>query len=282
MIKQQRKMSFRKAGCLSISLAFLFVFSAANVTAQDQPGWKASPDVIEKVSKAHPDLNFVEENVPEYTLPDLFTTLGGQKVTNARRWNQVRRPEILELYRTHVFGRVPETPYEKTFKVVNVDKNAMGGAATLKEIDIVITRANQSLTIHLILFTPNNVRKPVPTFLLICNRAKENIDPTREVKSQFWPAEEAIARGYGMAAFHNADVDQDKFDDFKGGIHEMLDVTPRADDAWATIAAWAWGASRCLDYLITDPDVDGNKVAVVGHSRGGKTSLWAGAQDQRF
>ena len=197
-------------------------------------------------------------------------------------WNKIRRPEILELFRKNVYGRVPETPYEKSFKVVNEDKTAMGGTATLKQVEITITAEGKSLVIHLTLFTPNNAQKPVPAFLLIDNRGPANTDPTRKVKSEFWPAEEVVARGYGMAVFYNADVDPDNFDDFKNGIHGLLDKNPRPDDAWGTIAAWAWGASRCLDYLVTDKDIAGDKVAVVGHSRGGKTALWAGAEDPRF
>jgi hypothetical protein len=258
------------------------VLAAVNVVAQNDTGWTAPGATVEKMSKSRPELNFHEEKVPEYTLPDLLTTVDGEKVKNAKSWYRERRPEILELFRGNVFGRVPETPYQKSFKVVNVDKNAINGAATLKEVDVTISRANKSLVIHLKLFTPNHAMKPVPTFLLINNRGIENIDPTRVNKSQFWPVEEVIARGYGIAAFYNADVDQDKFDEFQGGIHELLDKKPRPDDAWGTIAAWAWGASRCLDYLVTDRDVDGDKVAVLGHSRGGKTALWAGAQDTRF
>jgi pimeloyl-ACP methyl ester carboxylesterase len=136
--------------------------------------------------------------------------------------------------------------------------------------------------IHLTLFTPGKAKKPVPVFLLIDNRGPANTDPARKVKSEFWPVEEALARGYGMAVFNNADLDPDNFDDFKNGIHALLDKNPRQGDSWGTLAAWAWGASRCLDYLVTDKDVAGDKVAVVGHSRGGKTALWAGAEDQRF
>lgn len=262
--------------CLSIVLV------SSALVAQDREGWRPSVETVEKMSKARPQLNFREEKVPEYTLPELLMTEDGKNIKNARMWNQLRRPELLELYRTHVFGRVPETPYEKSFKIVNVDKMALNGRATLKEVDVTITRADKSLVIHLLLFTPNDAKKPVATFLLINNRGKENIDPTRAVKSEFWPVEEVIARGYGIAAFYNADVDEDKFDEFQGGIHGLLDERPRPDDAWGTIAAWAWGASRCLDYLLTDQDVDGEKVAVLGHSRGGKTALWAGAEDTRF
>ncbi len=275
-------MSYRKQNLQSALLVLFLVLSVLKLSAQDNAGWRASIETVEKMSKAHPEMNFYEERVPEYILPDPMTTMSGEKVKNARRWYQERRPEILELFRTNVFGRIPETPYQMDFKVVNLDKNAMNGAATLKEVDISIVRGDRSLVIRLKLFTPNKSEKPVPTFLLINNRGPENIDVTRTVKSQFWPAEEVIARGYGIAAFHNADLDQDEFDEFQGGIHELLDKTPRPNDAWGTIAAWAWGASRCLDYLVTDRDVDGRKVAVVGHSRGGKTALWAGAEDTRF
>lgn len=158
----------------------------------------------------------------------------------------------------------------------------MGGVATLRQVEIQIEAREKSLVIHLTLFVPNKRSGPAPAFLLICNRGPENIDPTRATKSGFWPAEEGIARGYAMAAFRNADVDPDKDDGFKDGIHGMLDGVARPPDAWGTIAAWAWGASRCMDYLATDKDIARDKVAVIGHSRGGKTALWAGAEDERF
>ncbi len=221
-------------------------------------------------------------DTPTYTLPDVLTTVDGRTIENAHDWTAIRRPEILELFRTHVYGRVPETPYEMTFHIANQDPEAMDGAATLRQIEITITASGKSLTIDLVLFVPNHVPKPVPTFLLICNRDPENIDPTRTVKSPFWPAEEVIARGYGIAAFHNADVDPDRYDGFQDGIHGLLDGEQRAADAWGTIAAWAWGASRCMDYFETDEDIANDQVAVIGHSRGGKTSLWAGAEDERF
>jgi pimeloyl-ACP methyl ester carboxylesterase len=138
-------------------------------------------------------------------------------------------------------------------------------------------------TIRLILFVPGAATQPVPCFLLINNRGVDNTDPTREKKSPFWPAEQIVARGYAAAVFWNGDVAPDKKDSFHEGAHAIFDPPgQRADDAWGTIAAWSWGASRVLDYLQTDSDIDGARVALVGHSRGGKTALWAGAQDERF
>lgn len=265
-------------------LAVLFPMSliTAGSLAQNAEGWRASKETVERLSKSRSEVNYYEEKVPAYKLPDVLITNNGRKVSSSRLWNTVRRPEILELFRKNVYGRIPETPYEKSFKIVNEDKTAMGGSSTLKQVEINITSEGKSLVIRLTLFTPNNAKKPVPVFLLIDNRGPANTDPLRKVKSEFWPAEEVIARGYGIAVFYNADVDPDNFDNFKNGIHGLLDKNPRPDDAWGTIAAWAWGASRCLDYLVTDKDVDARRVAVVGHSRGGKTALWAGAEDTRF
>jgi pimeloyl-ACP methyl ester carboxylesterase len=274
--------TIKKLSILPITTLFLLLQLPSGLQAQTVEGWKASKETVERLSKNSSEFNYYEEKVPGYTLPDLLTSLDGKKVTTPQAWTKMRRGEILELFRANVFGRVPKTPYQQTFKVINSDKNALNGAATLKQVDITISAEGKQLVIHLILFTPNKEKKPVPAFLLIDNRGPANTDPTRKQKSEFWPVEEAIARGYGMAVFSNSDVDPDNFDDFKNGIHGLLDKNPRPDDAWGTIAAWAWGASRCMDYLVTDKDIAAEKVAVVGHSRGGKTALWAGAEDTRF
>ena len=217
------------------------------------------------------------------TLPDPLIDQAGRKVANTEEWEKNRRPEVLELFRKHVYGRVPTTPSRQTFSLVNENPRAMNGAATLKQIAVKIeAEGGTSVTINLSLFIPNARTKPAPAFLLICNRSIDNIDPTRTKKSEFWPAEEGIARGYAMAAFFNGDVAPDKKDSHDQGIHGLLNRGTPAPDAWGTLAAWAWGASRCLDYLETDRAIAKDQVAVIGHSRGGKTALWAGAEDRRF
>ena len=264
-----------------ICLLFLFV-SALPAVSQNEESWKVSQETVERLSKSRPYVNYRENMVSPYILPDPLMTSDGRKVTSSGMWKKERREEVLELFRENVYGRVPNTPYTITFRLVNEDKNAISGAATLKQADIKIETEKGSLVIHLVLFVPNNVPKPVPVFLLINNRDPSNIDGSRKVKSEFWPVEEVIERGFAIAAFYNADVDNDEFDNFSNGIHALLDKEPRPEDAWGTISAWAWGASRCMDYFEKDRDIDKKKVAVVGHSRGGKTSLWAGAEDQRF
>lgn len=253
---------------VSMSAAFVVLAAQAALAAEPQRQFRSdAPDAA------------------AYTLPDPLVSRDGHKITTAEQWRRVRRPEVLELFREHVYGRVPDTPYRQTFTVVNEDPRAMNGAATLRQIAIKIEADGSSappVTIHLNLFVPNARKKPAPAFLLICNRSIDNIDPTRAKKSEFWPAEEGIARGYAMAAFFNGDVAPDKKNSHDQGIHGLLNRGAPQPDAWGTLAAWAWGASRCLDYLQTDPAIAKDQVAVIGHSRGGKTALWAGAEDQRF
>jgi Heparinase II/III-like protein len=244
--------------------------------------WKAPENVVEKLSKDESEFNYREEKVPAYTLPSALTSNSGVKITSADQWNKIRRPEILELFRKNVYGRVPETKYSEMFKVINLDQHALGGMATQKDVEIAIEAFGKSLTFHLILYTPNEVKKAVPVFLLIDPWLTENSSSNWKEKDEYWPVKEALKRGYGMAVFNASDLDPDNFDNFKNGIHGLLDNDHRPADAWGTISAWAWGASRCMDYLITDRDVASDKVAVVGHSRAGKTALWAGAEDNRF
>ena len=116
----------------------------------------------------------------------------------------------------------------------------MDGAATLKQVDITVTAAGKSLTIHLTLFIPTQVPKPVPIFLLICNRASRTSIPRARRRASSGPPRR-LSQGYGIAAFHNADVDPDNHDGFRDGIHGILDGGKREPDAWGTIAAWAWG-----------------------------------------
>ena len=227
--------------------------------------------------------NYDESKIPPYTLPDVLTDSKGKKITTAKEWQEYRRAEVLELFKVHMFGRSPGRPEKLSFKTVSENKGALDGTATAREVDVVIEKDGKNVTIRVNLIVPNKREKPAPAFLLINNRSADNIDITRVKKSPFWPAEEIVARGYAAVAFHNEDVALDKDTGFKDGIFNLLDGgKPRGPDSWAVLSAWAWGASRVMDYLEIDADIDAKHVAVIGHSRGGKTALWTGAQDERF
>lgn len=247
--------------------------------AQEVAGWQASPSAVERSTRAHPNFNFEESRVRPYTLPGL---LGAARTQ--RGWRR-RRLEILELLRTHVYGRSPGRPGHLRFRVTEENPRAMGGAATLKRIAVQSSRAGREHSFELIVFLPNSSAKPAPLFLLLNIRSPRNTDFTRAEKSGFWPVEEVIARGYAVAALHVSQLAPDDKERFRDGAMRLYDAGPtetRPAYTWGALAAWGWGASRAMDYFATDPRIDAKRVAVVGHSRGGKAALWAGAEDERF
>ncbi len=228
-------------------------------------------------------VNYDEDLVPQYTLPNVLQKTDGKLVKSKKAWENERRPEIVALFKQNVYGQMPAAFDSIKFELTRKVTNAMDGRACLKEVNINIWNKGKSVAIPIVLFIPNNRKKPAPVFLLINNRSKKNTDPNRLVKSTFWPAEMIIEKGYAVASFHVADAAPDKKDSYQHGVIDQLYPEQlNFDDGMKAIGAWAWAASRVMDYFETDQDIDARKVAIVGHSRGGKTSLWAGALDQRF
>jgi hypothetical protein len=266
------------------TVAVMIVLGWAGLLQADDRPWQADLQLVERLAQQRPEYNWQEANVPEYQLPDPLRAADGSTVGNAEQWAQ-RRDEILSLFRTQMYGPIAGPPERLRFQVEE-DPQAMAGAATLKRIRVLSRHAGREHQLEVLLFLPNGVREPVPVFLLINNRGRENTDPTRQERSGFWPAEEVIARGYGIAAFQNGELAPDDRQRYHEGVIRLFEgdaaAKKRAPDAWAALAAWGWGASRALDYFETDPRVDAGKVAVIGHSRGGKAALWTGAEDARF
>ena len=251
--------------------------------AAQTSGWTAKPDVVAGLSKQQPGVNYHESQVPAYKLPDPLQGKSGM-VKTPDAWRS-RRTEILNLFRDNVYGRSPGKPQQLKFEPLEKNLRAMDGTATLQRVSIVSRQRGRSHRFEVTLFLPNDRKGPVPVFLLINNRAASNTDPTRKEKSGFWPAEQLIARGYGIAALQYGELAPDNKDRFREGAIALFEdpkAAARPANAWAAIAAWAWGASRALDYFATERRIDSSRVAVVGHSRGGKAALWAGAEDERF
>ena len=258
---------------------------AAATGARAQEGWSADPEVVERLSEARSGFNYRESRVPEFTLPDPLVDDAGGPLRTPDEW-QSRRAAILEQFRGTVYGRRPGPPDSLRFELVEEDRQAMNGDATLRRVAIHSRVGDREHTFELVLFLPNRALGPAPVFLLLNNRPADNTDPTRQTRSGFWPAEEVVARGYGIAAVQNGALAPDDSATFRDGVIGLFGGNEadgeRAEDAWAALAAWGWGASRAMDYLETDAAVDARRVAVVGHSRGGKAALWAAAEDERF
>ena len=226
--------------------------------------------------------NYDESKVVPYTLPDVLKTTSNKPVRQKLDWEKIRRPQLIRLFEDNIYGQMPKTYDSLRFSVAEQSGLSMNGKARLKEVIIEVFRNSKSVKINVVLFVPVDATKPVPAFVLINNRPKDNTDPTRSKRSEFWPAEMVIDSGYAIAAFHVSDLAPDNKDTFSNGVLQMYPEQLTADNGMRAIGAWAWGASRVMDYFERDADIDAKKVAVVGHSRGGKASLWAAAEDQRF
>ena len=257
-------------------------------------------------------VNYDESKVPKYTLPDPLILANGQRVADAATW-RLRRAEILHLFETNVYGRSPVCPKTIRFETRSVVTDALGGKATRKQITIFFTDRQEGPKMDLLLYVPNAAKKPVPVFLGLNFGGNQCVDhdPGIEISKQWmrndpnagivneratetsrgcqasrWQVAMLMDRGYALATAYYGDLEPDHPDGWKTGIRDALSQQGKntifKPDDWGAIGAWAWGLSRAMDYLQTDPDVNAKSVAVVGHSRLGKTALWAGAQDERF
>ncbi len=284
--------SMAAAGTLSLALTF-----ASDTPAPAQPA----------------DANYDEYKVAPYTLPDPLVMADGTRVGDAKTWTRKRRPEILRLFETEVYGRSPGRPRGLKFEVTSRDPVALGGKATRKDIRVWLTGKKDGPCMDILLYLPNGVKGRVPAFLglnfngnhavssdpgirlsdrwmrpdreggVVNNHATE---ASRGSEASRWAVGTILARGYALATVYYGDLEPDWPEGWKSGVRAALSPagaqTVFKPDEWGAISAWAWGLSRALDYLEKDKAIDARRVAVLGHSRLGKTALWAGATDQRF
>lgn len=254
------------------------------------------------------DANYDEAKVPDFELPPSLVMEDGSTVDTSGEWLLKRRPELLGMFENHVYGIAPGRPQGLRFETLSDNPNALNGAGTRREIRITATQGDRSHSFDLLVYRPNSVKTPVPAFLGLNFRGNHTVteDPGvaipeawvpnderlgatnnhasaegRGKQSSRWPIEAILQRGYAVATIYCGAIDPDYHDGFQNGVHALF-AESRNAHSWGTVAAWAWGLSRGLDYLQSDPSIDGSKVAVIGHSRLGKTALWAGAVDTRF
>ncbi|MBL8812638.1 MAG: acetylxylan esterase [Planctomycetaceae bacterium] len=258
-----------------------------------------------------PEANYDEAKVPKYVLPELLKTNDGKAVTSAADWTKVRRAEVLQLVQDNIFGTLPPNDIKLRTKVRSDVKDAINGLAHRRELTVYFTDDDKGPQMDLLVYTPVSAKGKVPAFLgynfngnhavekdprlhitesWVRNDKEHGIDKnlateaSRGSESSRWAVEKIVSAGYGLITIYYGDVDPDFDDGFKNGIHAIFEKPgqPRASNAGGSISAWAWGLSRALDVLESDAEIDAKKVAVFGHSRLGKTSLWAGATDERF
>ncbi len=227
--------------------------------------------------------NYSEENTPKFQNRNQIKSLSA--------WEK-RRSELLDILKSEMYGTSPGRPADESFEIVTEDRSAFDGLATRREVKVNLGEAEY---LTLLTYIPNAVRN-APVFLGVNffgnhtvsedpgislpdttrYRSTFTLDPRGSV-SHRWPLEEILEMGYAISTFCCEDVAPDSDSDNTKRVKRLY-----PDFTWGNIAAWAWGLSRALDYLETDPDVDASKVAVFGHSRMGKAAVWAAASDPRF
>jgi hypothetical protein len=255
-------------------------------------------------------VNYDESNVPDYTLPDPLVAADGDPVTDAAAWHGERRAEIVALFETQVYGRAPAPTPIRTAPL-GEDTVVLDGKAIRRQLRIRLRDKPDAPAMDMLIYIPRTADKPVPAFLGLNFQGNHSIQPdpgivlsqswmpnkaqgvmehrateaSRGAAMRRWPVSMIVDRGYALATMHYGDIDPDFDDGFQNGLHPHFAAPGQADpapDDWGSVAAWAYGLSRGLDALVKDPDIDGKRVAVMGHSRLGKVSLWAGARDDRF
>jgi hypothetical protein len=249
--------------------------------------------------------NYDESRIPAFTLPDPLTMQDGTPVTSAAQWFDQRRPELLSLFESEMYGRKPGRPEGLHFQVLSCEDGALGGIAVRKEIRIFFDAGDEHY-MTVLLYLPRSADGPVPVVVGANFRGNTSIifdtgvslpdsaqiaryrmyrEPFRGQDSSDWPVGLLLSRGYGLATFFKGDLDPEWDDSFTNGVQPLFyheGQTYPDPDQWGAIGAWAWGYSRVLDYLETDSAVDATRVMTAGHSRLGKTALWAAVTDTRF
>jgi hypothetical protein len=223
---------------------------------------------------------------PSPQLPDPLLTLAGAPVTTPQQWQQVRRPELLALFDREVYGRVPAAVPAVKWQVVTSRNLSIAGIPAIeKQLSGAADNTAWpalNVAINAILILPATSQGPVPVLLQFSGGRFLTSAMERAQQSDSWQAQ-ALQRGWGHLYLDTGSVQLDNGGGLTAGIIGLTNQgQPRAMDDWGVLRAWAWGASRVLDYLQSDPAVDASRVAVAGHSRWGKGALVAMAYDTRF
>lgn len=276
------------------------VVLALAVGANPQSASSATPagPLVKKAATGHVT-NYDESRVGEYQLPDPLVAPDGRKVTTDRQWLQTRRPELIDLYAREIFGKVPEGAPQVRSEVLGSGEPVANGLGTRKRIVLHFGSGARAPKAELVLYSPAAAGKPAPVLLhIVFLRGLPAGDEPAAVSAQaagavgmtprtteIAPVEEVLRRGYAYATFRYTDVQPDRADTATAGVIAQAYApgqTKPASDEWGAISVWAWAASRALDRLGEERNLDARRVALIGHSRLGKTALWASAQDPRF
>jgi hypothetical protein len=234
--------------------------------------------------------NYDEAKANPYPkLPDPLVLKNGKKVKTAKDWWTKRRPEIVGDFDREVYGRVPKVTPKVSWEVTNTtqEKNGDVPVVVKKLLGHVDNTDYPAITVNigLTLTTPANASGPVPVIMEFgfTRPGPARVPPLRPGETGPAWQQQVLAKGWGYAVIVPGTVQPDNGAGLTQGIIGLVNMgQPRKPDDWGALRAWAWGASRALDYFETDKAVDARQVGIEGLSRFGKAAIVAMAYDQRF
>jgi len=257
--------------------------------------------------------NYDESIASKYELVSVLSGPNQVQIGSKDQWPEQRR-YLVELLATEEYGFAPKEPVSIRTEVFDDALAVFGGEVQAnirrRQIAVFLERAGRSVRVDLALWSPKD-RSRAPCFLGLnfrgnqstCDDPKirltsswcDNRNPgvennkateaSRANQSERWPIAQIVAQGFAVATAHYSDIDPDYDDGFENGVHSLFPehrIDEQNPSRWGSIAAWAWGLSRLADVLEKLDGIDPKGLMVVGHSRLGKTALWAGANDPRF
>jgi hypothetical protein len=220
------------------------------------------------------ELKLLEQELLKRDLPPLLTMNDGRQCTK-ELWEK-RRLEILDILKKNIYGYTPIPPKKVTGEIIEQSpERVFAGKVNQQRISIKFDTPRGEFSFPISLFLPRN-NPNAPLFLHIAFRPN--------IPDEYSPIEEITDNGFALALMYYKDVVNDNtHGDYSDGLGKIyIDKRERRPDEWGKIGMWAYGASRVLDYLLTRDEIDHKHIAVIGHSRLGKTALWCAAQDERF
>jgi hypothetical protein len=234
------------------------------------------------------------KGTPYASLPNPLVLNDGKPVTTPKIWWDQRRPEIVEYFDREIYGRAPPVTPEVIWELVSTTRETSGTVSVItKKLFGHVDNSSYPLitvNIDLTLTTPADALGPVPVIMelsfspeFLAAMAKRFPELKMNATSGPTWQQRVLAKGWGYAVLIPTSIQADKGDGLTDGVIGLVNKgQPRKLDDWGTLRAWAWGASRALDYFESDKSVDAKQVGIEGHSRYGKTALVAMAYDQRF
>jgi hypothetical protein len=262
--------------------------------------------ILHTLTICQSQVNYDESKIEPYILPEIFSSNIKPKKA-AKLWQKHLRNEVLDLFKKQMFGELPTKNLSVKFTTTTSDFEELDVPVQMKIVSVEISNKQESHSFDIVVFLPIGNNDSFPLFLgmnfygnhtihesksipISSSWVRNNKDfgitnnsgteASRGVRKDRWPLNRIITNGFGLATIYYGDVDPDFDDGFENGIHKLVNQEDKS--AFSSIDAWAYTLSLAMDYFESDPDINTNQVAVIGHSRLGKTALWAGAKDSRF